>query len=160
MKRFISIFSVSMIIGFSADVRAELPVIVSTEYLQNGLATRATTAIVSALRDDFDFIDYSLTVNNTIAKANSALQAGANISALANDAGYITGGDFVPMAQRAVANGVATLDAGTRIPYAQIPVGTTANTIAAGNDTRFNTIPHGAPAGNPPAGRVFIWMEH
>lgn len=62
---------------------------------------------------DFSEADYATAAQGLL--ADSALQAGDNISELVNDAGYI------PSSQKGVANGVASLGSNGKIPELQIP---------------------------------------
>jgi len=155
MNRFVKIFTGLILVSAPAFADT-LPVAVSKAYVDSGFAQKASAAIVSALADN-------LSTNNTIAKANSALQSGANVSVMTNDAGYITAAalsGYIPTSQKAAANGVASLDAGTKVPIAQLPTGVASTNVAIGNDERFDTIASGGmPSGSLGAGRAFIWIQ-
>ncbi len=154
MKKITGIFIVLSLVTFSA-MAEDVPVVaVSKTYVDSGLALKASASTL-------DIIVNSLATNDTITKANTALQP----------------------ASKGVAGGLATLGVDGKVPTEQLPagatqvnsdwnattgtaqilnkpaVGVTTGTIAAGDDFRFMAVPTAAPSGNAPSGWVYMWFE-
>ena len=174
MSRFFKVFAGIALIALPVAAYSAEPVVASKYYVDTGLAfkTAAVQSILTAFQnrpegfataaqgsnaDAAKTVTDSVTSNNTIAKANSALQAGANISTLTNDSGFVTG-SFIPTSQKAAASGVASLDATTKVPIAQLPTGTASTNVAIGNDGRFWSVPVGAAGGAAPSGWATIYV--
>jgi len=88
MKRFVKIFAVAALV-VSPAFAEEPPVVVavSKTYVDSGFAQKASAAIVASLSSDFGTLSGNLATNNTIAKANSAVQPGA-LAAVATSGSY------------------------------------------------------------------------
>lgn len=112
MQKLLRTFVVLVLVAFSAHAEGATVIATSKNYVDSGLAQKASAAIVDALNQNITsfqnraegfataaqgtnanaakIITDSITANNTIVKANNAVATGDNVSKLNNDAGYIT----------------------------------------------------------------------
>lgn len=132
----------------SAFVVPAFSAVVSTEYVQEQLATKQPTG------------DYA-----TNTALNDGLATKAEDADLDSHVASVENPHSVTKAQVGLANvqnvdqtNASNLTSGT-VAYDRLPVGTATSTVASGDDVRFNTIPTTKPSGTPPAGQVFIWFN-
>lgn len=129
-----------------AEDQDPAPVVTSKNYVDSGLATKASASIVAAL-------NYALTLNDTISKANSAVQP-AGLTDYATQAWVQAQGYSTSAGTQADWNAAS----GSSQILNKPSVGTTSGTIAAGNDSRFWAIPVGAAGGAAPSGWATIYV--
>lgn len=132
----------------SAFVVPALSAVVSTDYVEEKLATKQPTgdyATNTALNEglatkaeDVDLDSHMASVENphSVTKAQVGLESVQNVDQ----------------------TNASNLTSGT-VAYDRLPVGTATGTVASGDDVRFNTITTTKPSGTPPSGQVFIWFN-
>lgn len=170
----------------SAFVVPAFSAVVSTEYVQEQLATKqptgdyaTNTALTEGLAGKQAVGDYATKTELSDGLAtkqptgdyatNTALTQGLATKAegadLDSHVASVENPHSVTKAQLGLANvqnvdqtNASNLTSGT-VAYDRLPVGTATSTVASGDDVRFNTIPTTKPSGTPPSGQVFIWFN-
>ncbi len=170
----------------SAFVVPAFSAVVSTEYVQEQLATKqptgdyaTNTALTQGLAGKQAVGDYATKTELSDGLAtkqptgdyatNTALNEGlatkaedadldSHMASVENPHSVTKAQVGLESVQNVDQTNASNLTSGT-VAYDRLPVGTATGTVASGDDVRFNTIPTTKPSGTPPAGQVFIWFN-
>lgn len=151
----------------SAFVVPAFSAVVSTEYVQEQLATKqptgdyaTNTALNEGLAGKQAVGDYATKTELSDGLATKAEDADldSHVASVENPHSVTKAQVGLESVQNVDQTNASNLTSGT-VAYDRLPVGTATGTVASGDDVRFNTIPTTKPSGTPPAGQVFIWFN-